>query len=141
MEKHHVKKLFGKHTVGEQITFEKNLKIWKVENNASQSSKMPLKQLPSQQTPTIAHSIPSTSINSVSPLLSKILTDANGQIIIQYYNKNKDLNDISKDCLVNLIVNYCLTNDIRISTNIANNLSDQIVSHFPGEAKVNNFLF
>lgn len=35
-----------------------------------------------------------------------------------------------------MIVNYFITNDIQLTTNITNNIADSIISNFPNEVKV-----
>lgn len=59
-----------------------------------------------------------------------------GRKILDLYGNDTQLNDGSRAIIVELIVNYMVQNDIRMTTNVAQQIADEIIKVFPSELKV-----
>lgn len=59
-----------------------------------------------------------------------------GHLILEYYRKNNKLNDGIRTTLVDIVIRYIISNNIAMSVNVAESLSNQIVAMFSLEIKV-----
>lgn len=74
--------------------------------------------------------------------VDEVLSSApQGNLILDYYKRNKKLNDGIRATLVDILIGYVITSNIPMSVNVSESLADQIVALFPSEVKVNTILF
>lgn len=59
-----------------------------------------------------------------------------GQEILTYYEREKTLGALVRKSLIALVVDYFVTNRIKVGTKDCNILADKIVTLFPTEDKV-----
>lgn len=66
-----------------------------------------------------------------------IVTEENG-ILLDAYNNNKPLNQNLRKALVKIIVKNFIEKNIKMTVNVCDDLSNQIVNMFKSEPKVRN---
>lgn len=67
--------------------------------------------------------------------LREILNTAEGQMILQYFDKPKELNPKNRQILNDLIVQHFIVNKKKMTVSIADDISKQIVTIFTNEPK------
>ncbi|CAH1106786.1 unnamed protein product [Psylliodes chrysocephalus] len=67
--------------------------------------------------------------------LREILNTAEGQMILQYFDKHKELNPKNRQILNDLIVQHFIVNKKKMTVSIADDISKQIVTIFTNEPK------
>lgn len=131
MTEKHVKQIFKKHKIqiGIQIEFQMWLKSWQTSTlTTTDASSDQIQKNESHQ---------DTQFNIV-----KILKlSSQGRSILEIYNINQQLNDGSRSLLVELIVNYMIQNDMKMTIPIAEKIKDNILTIFPEENAVILFFF
>jgi len=84
----------------------------------------------SSQSPT------SLSENNVFQLQNVLTSSAQGSLILDYYNKNKILNESCRNILVEIIISDVIKRDGVMTLKLANCIAEAIVGSFPTEIKV-----
>jgi len=136
MKEEDVYKLLEKFPLGINILFRHELEEWQkdgnyitLKNNSNQGIQNV--QLTSEK---------SSSMQSKLPCETKIEEILNsspqGHLILEYYKQNNKFNDGIRTTLVDIVIGYIISNNIPMSVNVAESLSNQIVAMFSTEIKV-----
>lgn len=78
--------------------------------------------------------LPTISVNNI------LKESKQGELIIEFYNKYKMLNDINRQILVDVIVNHFIKQDIVLTTTLSESIAKQIKLIFPAEIEEYYFL-
>lgn len=138
MKPEDAKKLLEKFPLGIYILFRHELEEWqKGRNNMSLKNHsnhgIHNVQLTSEK-PLSMQSKPPCAIN-----IGEILNSSpQGHLILEYYRKNNKFNDGIRTALVDMVIGYIISNNIPMSVNVAESLSNQIVAMFSSAIKVKN---
>lgn len=129
MKPEDVYKLLAKFPLEIYILFRHKLEEWQKDRN-NISLKKDLQQTTEK----------SSSIQSKLPCATNIAdilkSSPQGHLILEYYKKYNKLNDGIRTTLVDIVIGYIISNNIPMSVNVAESLSNQIVAMFSSEIKV-----
>ncbi|XP_037035561.1 longitudinals lacking protein, isoforms H/M/V isoform X7 [Bradysia coprophila] len=90
------------------------------------------------QTPNSLWLLSPTAIENFD--LRSLLNCVKGQEILSHYENEKTLGALMRKNLITLVVDYFVTNRIKVGTKDCNVLADKIVKLFPNEEKSNYFI-
>jgi len=136
MKPEDAKKLLEKFPLGIYILFRHELEEWqKDRNNISlnndSNQRIQNVQLTSEKSLSMQSKLPcATKIDEI------LNSSPQGHLILEYYRKNNKLNDGIRTTLVDIVIGYIISNNIAMSVNVAESLSNQIVAMFSSEIKV-----
>jgi len=89
------------------------------------------------ETPVQNLTLTSTKPSEIGFDLNEILIKSTqGAMIIDYYYKQKKLNESSRSLLVEIIINDLIKKNRTMTIDLANSISNAIVKSFPTEIKV-----
>ncbi|CAI6373153.1 unnamed protein product [Macrosiphum euphorbiae] len=143
MKYRHVEKLLANFPLGIQIKFEKYVNEYqKKQEEQLYGSLLETKSIPSTSTQNVVSSNSSTNDLPGNCFdLSKILTlSTQGPLIVEYYYKQKHMNESCRTLLVEIIINDLIKRNQTMTINLSNNIANAIVLSFPSEIKDVYFL-
>jgi len=129
-------KLLEKFPLGINILFRHELEEWQKDRNnisLNNDSNQVIQnvQLTSEKSLSMQSKLPcATKIDEI------LNSSPHGHLILEYYRKNNKLNDGIRTTLVDIVIGYIISNNIAMSVNVAESLSNQIVAMFSSEIKV-----
>ena len=126
------------------INFDFHLKKWQsqFEHKAAEtaSTLSSLSQLTVPPSPSSTSSIAVN--NSVNIAIVDIFNaSAEGKMLLNVYENTNKLTDVQRTLMVNIIVEHFIRMNIKLSTNMCEQIAEQIVTIMPNEVKVNPFHF
>lgn len=120
-------------TIGVMATFEYNVKKWQTQEKTTvcscQSSDLP-------ESPNIIREKQDFEELVEIKVIDILNKTSNGRTIIQQYKTFQKLPDGCRNILVDIIINYLIQNDIKMSVSLSEKIADQIIMIFPTEIKV-----
>ncbi|CAI6353215.1 unnamed protein product [Macrosiphum euphorbiae] len=140
MKAEDVYKLLEKFPLGIYILFRHELEEWQkdgnyisLKNNSNQGIQNV--QLTSEKSSSMQSKLPcKTKIDEI------LNSSPQGHLILEYYKQNNKFNDGIRTTLVDIVIGYIISNNIPMSVNVAESLSNQIVAMFSTEIKDVYFL-
>jgi len=127
--------------LGIQIKFEICLSKWKT-NSQVPNQLIELQSVSKHISDAIPMMLPETTAVVTKPVLSlsKILEDQlHGSLVLANYKKFGSLNDASRLILVDIIIKTAIKENIIMTIEAAEEISNQIAAAFPNEVKVTCF--
>lgn len=124
-----IQQLFNKYglQLGVQFHFESWLKSWQNSNSSA-------KKITSEPKDSFVSSCNYSGVNFEIEHILKL--SSQGRTILDLFTKNQQLNDGSRAIIVELVVNFMIQNEIKMTTDVAQKIADNIVKIFPSEFKV-----
>lgn len=136
MKSKHIGLLLTNYPLGIHIKFEKHLEDYQ-KNQEQQHDVSLLKSKIIAETPVQNLTLTSTKPSEIGFDLNEILIKSTqGAMIIDYYYKQKKLNESSRSLLVEIIINDLIKKNRTMTIDLANSISNAIVKSFPTEIKV-----
>jgi len=136
MKSKHIGLLLTNYPLGIHIKFEKHLEEYQ-KNQEQQHNVSLLKSKIIAETPVQNLTLTSTKPSEIGFDLNEILIKSTqGALIIDYYYKQKKLNESSRSLLVEIIINDLIKKNRTMTIDLANSISNAIVKSFPTEIKV-----
>lgn len=127
--------LLTDYPIGIRIKFEKHLQEYQKNQGQQQDISLLIPKLITE-TP-VQNLIQSTNSSKIGFDLSEILIKSTqGSMIVDYYYKQKKLNESSRSLLVEIIINDLIKKNRTMTIDLANSISNAIVKSFPTEIKV-----
>ncbi|XP_050066645.1 uncharacterized protein LOC126555811 [Aphis gossypii] len=140
MKSKHIGLLLTNFPLGIHIKFEKHLEEYQ-KNQGQQLDISILKPKLITETPVQNLTLQNTKPPAVGFDLNDILIKSTqGSMIIDYYYKQKKLNESSRSLLVEIIINDLIKKNRTMTIDLADNISNAIVKSFPTEIKDVYFL-
>lgn len=139
MNHKHIGLLMANFPLGLRIKFEKYVKNYQQNQlGLIDGSLLETKSIPSASTLTPSNSsimnLPE-NVFDLGPILTK---STQGRMIVDYYYKQKHLNESCRTLLVEIIINDLIKRNKTMTINLANDIANAIVMSFPSEIKVKN---
>lgn len=132
----HIRILLVNFPIGIQIKFEKYIQDYQnKEVEQHQISSIKPKSIPVSTTQNIVPT--NENIFDLSQILTK---SSQGSMVVDYYFKNKKLNESCRTLLVELIINDLIKKNRTMTIDLASQISNAIIMSFPTEIKVRTFL-
>lgn len=123
--------------LGIQVTFRYNVEKWQKQNDTNIDSNLILPPLCSKEIMVLSDQKLTPSIPlGISFELFDVLKSTSGAMMTDYYKCHNSLNDNIRTLLVEIIIQYLITEKIVMSVSLAENIADQIQRLFPSELKV-----
>ncbi|KAL5237576.1 hypothetical protein ACI65C_004986 [Semiaphis heraclei] len=139
MKSKHIGILLTNYPLGIHIKFEKYLEEY--QKNQEQHNVSLLKSKIVAETPVQNLTLQSTKpLESGFDLNEILIKSTQGAMIIDYYHKQKKLNESSRSLLVEIIINDLIKKNRTMTIDLANSISNAIVKSFPTEIKDVYFL-
>lgn len=141
MTPRHCELLLKDFSLGKLIKFEHHLKLWQIEEKSTVSSFQSVDANSLYTRNENENDRPAHKDESFEQLrkldLKNILNHTSqGRSISENYRMFKTLTDGSRNILVDVIINYLIQNDIKMTVKLSENIADQIIQIFPTEYKV-----
>lgn len=142
MTSRHAELLTKEFKLGVLIKFENNLKNWQIRLNSTVSSSLSENASAELSNKSFnSQSITDIPDNKDIKLEQILQQTSNGISLLENCKNGIELNDGCRTILLDTIINHLIQNKIKMSTKLAENISDEIVSVFPKEIKVLNIIF
>lgn len=142
MTSRHAELLTIEFKLGVLIKFENNLKNWQIRLNSTVSSSLSENASAELSNKSFnSQSITDIPDNKDIKLEQILQQTSNGISLLENCKNGIELNDGCRTILLDTIINHLIQNKIKMSTKLAENISDEIVSVFPKEIKVLNIIF
>lgn len=138
MKSKHIGLLLTNYPLGIHIKFEKHLEEYQ-KNQEQRHNVSLLKSKIIAETPVQNLTLQSTPSESGFDLNEILIKSTQGVMIIDYYCKQKKLNESSRSLLVEIIINDLIKKNRTMTIDLANSISNAIVKSFPTEIKVRTF--